>query len=266
MDFEQINDKMKQKLILIFSVMLLCSCASRRSGWKLVWTENFKGKTIDTESWTRVKKGTSDWDDMMSPRPDLAYIEDGQLVLLGKPGDSANGDETPFVTGGVHSAGKKSFRMARYEVKAKFNSVNGFWPALWLMPDSKMRDNDYAEVDLMEHLNHEDKMYQTLHSRYTLSGGKDIPQSAASPIKKDEWNVYAAEIWPDSICLFVNDSLTLTYPRVEGKDKQFPWPDYPFYFILSNQIGGTWVGPVNKPEELPSELRVDWVKVYQRKE
>ena len=82
---------------------------------------------------------------------------------------------------------------------------------------------------------------------------------------RDKWNVYATEIWPDSVRLFVNDVLTLTYPRVEGKEKQFPWPDYPFYIILSNQLGGNWVGAVNKPEELPSELRVDWVKVYGRK-
>ena len=56
----------------------------------------------------------------------------------------------------------------------------------------------------------------------------------------------------------------MTYPRIEGKDHQFPWPDYPFYLILSNQLGGNWVGEVN-PAQLPSELRVDWIKVYQWK-
>jgi len=250
---------------LILLALMVVSCASRRSGWKLAWVENFKGETIDGASWSRVSRGKSDWNDMMSLRSDLAYVEDGQLVLLGKVNDHSSSDTTAFVTGGVWSRGQKSFSMARFEVRAKFNSVNGFWPAIWLMPDAKMKPDDYAEIDMVEHLNHDDIAYQTLHSRYTLNGGKEIKNSQATTFDPNDWNVYAAEVWPDSICLFLNDKLTLTYPRVPEKDKQFPWPDYPFYVILSNQLGGKWVGPINRPEELPSELRVDWVKVYQRR-
>ena len=63
------------------AVMLLSGCAAHRSEWKQVWKEDFKGKTIDESVWSRIGKGPSDWNDMMSLRPDLAYVEDGQLVL-----------------------------------------------------------------------------------------------------------------------------------------------------------------------------------------
>ncbi len=89
--------------------------------------------------------------------------------------------------------------------------------------------------------------------------------SVSSGIKDDDWNIYATEVHNDSICFFINGKKTLTYPRMADKDYQFPWPDYPFYIILSNQLGGHWVGPVNKPEQLPSELRVDWIKVYEKR-
>ena len=46
---------------------------------------------------------------------------------------------------------------------------------------------------------------------------------------------------------------------------QRSWPDHPFYLILSNQLGGSWVGPVDAPDQLPSEMRIDWIKVYQWK-
>ena len=72
------------------------------------------------------------------------------------------------------------------------------------------------------------------------------------------------EVHPDSICFFNNGTMTLTYPRT-GQPHQFPWPDYPFHIILSNQLGGAWTGAVDKPEPLPSELRVDWIKVYQKR-
>ena len=246
---------------------LLSSCASHRPGWKLVWSEDFKGKTIDENSWTRIAKGPSDWNDMMSLRPDLAYVEDGQLVLLGKPNDHSSDDTTAFVTGGIQSGGKKSFRLARFEVRARFNNAQGFWPALWLMPDARLASPNYAEIDIMEHVNFQQVAHQTVHSHYTLHlAKKDVPKhSAASPFKEGDWNTYAAEIHPDSICFFINDQKTMTYPRLEGVEYQFPWSDVPFYFILSNQLGGQWVGPVSKPEQLPSELRIDWVKVYERK-
>ena len=253
-------------MLLAIVAVVLSGCAVHPAGWKLVWKENFKGKTIDESTWSRIPKGVSDWDDMMSLRPDLAYIEKGQLVLLGKVNDHSGTETTPFVTGGIWSQRKKSFRLARIEIRARFNNVQGFWPALWLMPDTVMPAPEYAEIDIMEHVNSETVAHQTVHSHYTLHiEDADKPQqSISSAFKVDEWNTYATEIHADSICFFINGKKTMTYPRVGGKAYQFPWPNYPFYIILSNQLGGQWVGPVSEPQQLPSELRVDWIKVYEK--
>lgn len=248
-------------------LLLLSGCAAHKTDWKLVWTEDFKGKTIDESAWSRIGKGGSDWNDMMSLRPDLAYVEDGQLVLLGKENDHSGTDTTPFVTGGIWSSHKKSFRLAKFEIRARFNNVQGFWPALWLMPDTAPAAPNYAEIDIMEHVNFEAKVHQTVHSHYSLHIKDDNkPAHSVSPkILEGEWNTYGAEVHPDSICFFVNGKKTMTYPRIAGKEYQFPWPDYPFYIILSNQLGGNWVGAVSEPQQLPSELRVDWIKVYENK-
>lgn len=248
-------------LLLLLCLLPVTATGKGPAGWKLVWKEDFKGKTIDESVWSRIPKGSSDWNDMMSLRPDLAYVEKGQLVLIGKA------DSTSFVTGGIWSSRKKSFRLARFEIRAKFNSVQGFWPALWLMPDAPLSSPNYAEIDIMEHVNFEKEAHQTVHSHYTLHLDKEkaVPQSIAAAFNEDDWNTYAAEVHPDSICFFINDHKTLTYPRIPGLEYQFPWADCPFYIILSNQLGGQWVGAVSKPEQLPSELRVDWIKVYERR-
>ena len=253
------------KRLLLFTVLLAMVSCSHTEGWTLVWTEDFNGPAIDETVWSRVECGKSDWNNMLSLRPDLAFIEDGNLVLLGKLNDGTSGDTTAFVTGGVKSRGKKSFTLAKFEIKAKFNCVDGFWPALWLMPDCDMPKEEYAEIDIMEHLNSDTLAHQTVHSRYSLDVSRTEPKnSGLGPINKDDWNIYAAEVYRDSICTYTNGIKTMTYPRVEGKEHQFPWPDLPFYFILSNQLGGNWVGKVN-PSQLPSELRVDWIKVYEWK-
>ena len=238
------------------------ACTTDPPGWKLVWTEDFNGPSIDTTVWTRVEKGLSDWDDMMSPRADLAYIENGELVLKGQVADSTQGDTTPFVTAGIHSRKKKSFSMARFDVRAKFNSANGFWPAIWLMPDAPLPEPEYAEIDIMEHTNFDHFAYQTVHSRYTLNGGEEPPHSGKGAIDREGWNIYTAEVYRDSVCFYTNGVKSLTYPRIEGAAHQFYWADCPFYMILSNQLGGVWVGKVDAPQQLPSQLRIDWIKVY----
>ncbi|MBR5035454.1 MAG: glycoside hydrolase family 16 protein [Bacteroidales bacterium] len=251
---------MKKLIICICTLLALVSCGPKE-GWKLVWTENFDGPQIDTTVWTRIWQQPSDWSDMMSLREDLAFIENGELVLLGKVG--GENDATPLVSGGIWSQGKKSFSMVKVEIRAKFNSVRGFWPALWLMPDAPLPEPEYAEIDIMEHTNLDPYVYQTVHSRFTLDRNEGPVQSKTAEIDRDGWNIYACEIHRDSICLFTNGVKSLTYPRVEGAEHQFPWADCPFYMILSNQLEGQWVGKVEDPADLPSELRIDWIKVYE---
>jgi beta-glucanase (GH16 family) len=200
----------------ILTLVAIAACNQPKEGWELVWTEDFDGPEIDEAVWSRVPQGRADWCDMMSLRPDLAYVEDGALVLLGKNNDGTSSDTTAFVTGGVHSKGKKSFPLARYEVKAKFNCVNGFWPALWLMADDDSGWPNGGELDIMEHLNADTLVYQTVHSVYTLNVDPKSPHGSTAPIDPEDWNVYATEIYRDSICMYTNGMKTLTYPRIEA--------------------------------------------------
>ena len=255
---------MRKIIIAILVLLAAAACNKSKDGWKLVWTEDFTGNEINTDTWSRVELGKGDWNNMMSLREDVAFIEDGQLVLLGKVNDGTSGDTTAFVTGGVRSKGKKSFSLAKFEIKAKFNCVNGFWPALWLMPDNDIPWPLGGEVDIMEHLNSDKFVYQTLHSNYTKNVDPNATHYSTAEINPDDWNIYGVEIYKDSICMFTNGVKYLSYHRIEGAETQFPWSESPFYLILSNQLEGSWVGKVDSPEQLPSELRIDWIKVYQR--
>ncbi|WP_425476350.1 hypothetical protein [Paraflavitalea speifideaquila] len=60
----------------------------------------------------------------------------------------------------------------------------------------------------------------------------------------------------------LNGKETFTYPRVEGVDPS-QWPfNQPFYLLIDQQLGGNWVGKV-KPADLPVNMIIDWVRVYQ---
>lgn len=69
--------------------------------------------------------------------------------------------------------------------------------------------------------------------------------------------------YPDRIDLLVNGKKTLSYPKLATDPSGTQWPfDQPFYIILDQALGGNWPGSVNK-SDLPQQMIVDWVRVYQ---
>ncbi|WP_286896612.1 MULTISPECIES: glycoside hydrolase family 16 protein [Sphingobacterium] len=121
-----------------------------------------------------------------------------------------------------------------------------------------------GEIDIMEHLNFDNIIYQTTHSYYTLDlGQKENPKHfGTASVNIDAYNIYGISWYPDRIVFQLNGVDTFTYPRVDGVDPS-QWPyDQPFYLLIDQQLGGSWVGEVNQ-DKLPVEMRVDWVKVYQ---
>ena len=120
-----------------------------------------------------------------------------------------------------------------------------------------------GEIDIMERLNFDTMAYQTVHTTYTYHlGMKDNPpQGSTGAIRPEDYNVYAVEMWPDSLVFFINDSRTFAYPRIETEmEGQFPF-DKPYYLLIDMQLGGSWVGKVDTLD-LPVEMRVDWVRYY----
>ena len=252
------------KTSIIFATLcLMASCAQQptKNGYKLVWEENFEDSTILENNWTKITRGESDWNNYMSDYNELYDVRNGNLVLKGIKNTVLPNDTVPYLTGGVFTKNKMSFGHGRIEVKARLFGARGAWPAIWLLP-TKDKWPLGGEIDMMERLNDDDFIYQTVHSDYTVNQGiKDNPNaSIAAHIKPDNYNVYAVEIYADSIRFFVNDTHTFTYPRIEtDKNGQFPFGDKEFYLLIDMQLGGKWVGEVNE-QDLPTEMHIDWVR------
>ena len=236
-------------------------------GWTLVWQDEFQASTLNADNWTRCGRGKPDWKNTMADDPQLLRIENGALQLRGVKNDTDKADPAPYLTAGLTSKGKYSFKYGKVQIRARFKSAQGAWPALWMLGSEKGWPAN-GEIDLMEHLNFDDKAYQTVHSEYTVRIDKtNTPKkNGKAKINRDDWNTYGCEWDADSIAFTVNGRPAFTYPRVpDFGEKQWPF-NQPFYFILSMQIGGKWVnrsGPSN-PDHYPVWMDVDWVRVYKR--
>ena len=250
---------------LISLFCLLAACTPSQPEWRLVWEENFDQiNDFDPAVWSKIPRGTADWNNYMSDFDSLYEMRNGNLVLRGIQNLTQPQDTAPFLTGGVYTKGKMGFMDGRLEIKAKLNGATGAWPAFWLLPQEGQWPMG-GEIDIMERLSYDNIAYQTVHSHYTYDlGFKTTPlQGSTGPIHPEAYNVYAVEMYADSLCFFINDQHTFTYPRIEtDQEGQFPFHQ-PFYLLLDMQLGGSWVGAVD-PTELPVEMSIDWVRFYQK--
>lgn len=262
---------MKIKRTLSSIICLLAMSAipvnAAPSKWELFWQDEFTADQLDNTKWQLCQRGTSDWSNTMSDDPRLLKIKDGVLHLHGIVNDGKDRDAVPFLTAGVNSKGKFSFQYGKVQVRARFKSAQGAWPAIWMLGNEKGWPAN-GEIDLMEHINFDDKIHQTVHSEYTVKIDKtDTPKKSGTVgINKDDWNTYGCEWDADKIVFTVNDKPTLTYPRVPDLgEKQWPF-NQPFYLILSMQIGGNWVNAkgATVPTHYPAGMEIDWVRVYRK--
>lgn len=235
--------------------------------WKLVWNEEFNDARIDWSVWSKTPRNKSDWNDTMTDSNELYALEDGNLVLYGISNTKHPEDPSPYLTGGIWGRDKRSFSLGRIDIRAKFDCAKGYWPAIWLLPQGNSEPySGGGEIDIMEHLNFDNFVYQTVHSKYTNLVNKENPKNhVKSFIDTDLYNVYSVEVYPDKLVFSVNDEVSYTYPRIEPKDPgQFPYDRNDYYVILSSQIGGEWVGEVDLKQKTV-KMEIDWVRVYQPK-
>lgn len=270
--------KLKILLVLFFAPLLVLSCKSVETSsietsnevpesWTLIWEDRFEGEELNSENWSVPERNNADWGNYMSDCEKCVVLRNNKLLLRGIVNDDVMpADSALFLTGGVISKGKKAFKYGKIEIRAKLETARGAWPALWLLADEN-RYGEYprnGEIDMMERLNDEKKIYQTVHSYYTLvlENKENPPYYSTVSLNPEEYNIYGLKWFPDRLVFTLNGEDTFTYPKLENTDPT-QWPfDQPFYLLMTMQLGGSWVGEVNS-EDLPVEMEIDWVRWYQ---
>lgn len=267
-----------QKIITLFGAAFAVACfavtntlqaAAPARTFKLVWQDEFNGTKLDTNLWTMIPKGGSDWNRHMADRPDLVKVKNGVLELWGKRNTDPN-DKRPFVTGGVWTRGKKTMRNGKIEMRVKFEDhQKGAWPALWMCQNEKdKKGRGYpwgGEIDIVERLNGDAFVYHTVHSGWTLNmkHPNEPKHGGKGAIKQGDWNVYGIEVTPDALIWSVNGQETFRYARTpNGHPDQYPFDQIPYFLYMDMQLGGSWVGKVNEAT-LPVRMWIDWVRAYE---
>ncbi len=164
-----------------------------------------------------------------------------------------------FTSARLLSKGKYSFKYGRIEIRAKFPTGVGTWPAAWMLGDNIGTVNwpDCGETDIVEHLGRDlNKIYGTLHYP-GRSGGNANGATIVIPDATTAFHTYAVDWTPASIKIYVDAQLYHTV----ANSAALPF-NQNFFILLNMAMGGNFGGPVD-PAVNTATFEVDYVRVYQ---
>lgn len=238
-------------------------------GYDLKWNDEFDGNTIKSENWTfEIGDGCPNicgWgnNELQYYREENAWVEDGILTIEARE-ESFGGKN--YTSSRMITQGKKSFQYGRVDIRALLPEGQGIWPALWMLGDNITSVGWPAcgEIDIMEMIGgnqRENTVHGTIHwdadgHAYT---GNDYTLS--SNTFADEYHVFSI-IWDEnSIRWFVND---IEYGNIDISPSHMTEFHDSFFFIFNVAVGGIWPGNPNDQTVFPQQMKVDYIRVFQK--
>ncbi|WP_185602092.1 S-layer homology domain-containing protein, partial [Paenibacillus sp. 598K] len=261
--------------IVRFRSVTLTASAIRPETWRAVWQDEFDSANIDASKWNFVQGANGYGNNELqnyTNRSENARVEDGKLVIEAR---EDNYEGTRYSSAKLTTEGKGAWTYGKYEIRAKMPSGQGIWPALWMMPsDSKLYSAWPAsgEIDIMELLGHEPgKLYGTLHfgtPHQQSQGTYTLPDNGSFA---DDYHIYGIEWEPGEVRYYVDGILYykandwFSKSNQEGGKYTYPAPfDRDFFLQFNVAVGGDWPGDPDASTVFPQQMRIEYVRVYER--
>jgi beta-glucanase (GH16 family) len=198
----------------------------------------------------------------------VALDGNGALVITVRPGDGTTTcwyGPCAYTSARLTTKGRFSVTHGRIEARIRVPAGFGIWPAFWMLGDGldTVGWPGAGEIDVMEHVGRLPTLiHGTLHGPgYSGSSGPSGSIDLGAPVA-DEPHAVAIEWQPGSIVWSVDG---VQYHQVTAADvAPNPWVfDGPFHLLLNVAVGGAFGGPVDPALELPQEMIVEYVRVYE---
>jgi len=241
--------------------------------WKLVWSDEFNGDSIDRSKWSFEINGNGGGNGEMeyyTDAPENAHIENGKLLITAiKDGVDSSGQSHAFTSARMTTKNKFSWRYGRFEARIKMPKGRGVWPAFWLMPEDEVYGGwaRSGEIDIVEEVGDQSNTaYGTIHygdnwPNNVHTGDKFILPSGDLG---DDFHVYAVEWEEGVIRWYIDGRLYQTQTKWYTNAAPFPAPfNQKFFIILNFAVGGAWPGAPSPDTVFPQSMAVDYVRVYQ---
>ena len=223
--------------------------------WNLVWADEFSGSSYDTTNWMPEYFSNNGELQTYTNSPENIQVNNGQLHLIAKD-EGANG----YTSGRLITRNKFSFKYGRVEGRMKVPQTRGSFPAFWML-GANIKEISWpacGELDIMEHINSENKFYGTVHwdnGGHTLQGSNLIANAALYHTFSTEWDSTRIRIYLDGV-QYYEHILSATNSTLDEFTK-------PFFLLLNHAVAG-WADVPDNTSVFPSSFDIDYVRVYQK--
>ncbi|GGK80164.1 galactose-binding domain-containing protein [Mangrovihabitans endophyticus] len=238
---------------------------------RLVFSDEFNGAAgskPDAAKWT-IDPGTGQNGEQQyyTNNNNAAMDGSGHLVMTARK-ESAGGRD--YTSHRMNTSNKFHVQYGRIEARIKVPKGQGFWPAFWMMGADFLQGRPWpynGEIDIMEVLGKDTfTSYSTLHAPM-YNGGGGYGQSYKLPNGADlsnDFHTWAVEWDSKGMKFFLDNQQVFAASKDTVENTRGAWIyDHPFYLILNLAVGGDWPGPVDASTPFPSQMLVDYVRVYQ---
>ena len=193
------------------------------------------------------------------------FIKDGKLVLKATIHEN---EPCKYRSARVNTYGKKEFTYGKFVFRAKMPKGKGAWPALWFMGNISTNRVGWplcGEIDLLEFAgNRPGKVTCAIHTAtYNHKIKTDKGTTYKLPDASEQFHDYIL-IWTKEHLQFFVDDVKIFQVDKEKGDTVKEWPfDQPYYIIMNLAVGGWYGGPI-EDKDLPFQLEIESIKVYQQ--
>ncbi len=185
-----------------------------------------------------------------------------------------------YTSARLKTEGLFSFQYGRIEAKIMLPESQGMWPAFWMLGNNITTISWPAcgEADIMEHIDGNntpfggpgtglapgyDWMQSSIHGT-GLGAGKPYTSAGFSAAA---WHTYGM-IWSKGQIQYYIDSPTgpgqpyETFTPTSPGGGTWPFDQGPQFIILNLAVGGSWPGNPDATTVFPSQMVVDYVRIY----
>lgn len=247
---------------------------SAQKTYKLVWSDEFNGTSLNSDSWN-IETGGNGWGNQekqyYTGRTENLRVADGLLSIELRKEDYEGNN---YTSARITTKNKHDFAYGKIEARIKLPSGGGTWPAFWMLGYGSW---PYCgEIDIMEHVGNNPTMVSYALHTQKANGNRGNNWSSVKYLDnlEGQWHTFGIE-WVenyqsgrDAITFYVDDEYKATKIKESSTSEKDAWPFFnKFYIILNMAIGGNMGGAINDAifeTGEPVVMQVDWVRVYQK--
>ena len=248
------------KAFLLFA--LIAVYVAVPSGYRLVWSDEFEGNSIDRSKWT-YDYGGQGWGNnelqSYTSRGENAYVAGGMLHIRAQ---KEYYEGSPYTSARMKTKGLFEFQYGYVEARIAVPAFTGIWPAFWMLGQNIDGAGwpGCGEIDILEAVNTENKVYATCHWE---SNGGHADYGTSRSLDVTNFHTYFLEWTPYSVKIGVDGTQHYEMIIQDGVGQTGAFHKK-FFFLLNVAVGGNWPGFTIDDSQFPTEMKVDYIRVYQQ--